>query len=49
MFGFIPSRGKRMPDVFELIKVPVKSHTNHGRNAEYFCLGAKTFTRTSRR
>ena len=24
------------PDVFELIKVPVKSHTNHGRNAEYF-------------
>lgn len=21
------------PDVFELIKVPVKSHTNHGRNA----------------
>lgn len=23
------------PDVFELIKVPVKSHTNHGRNAEY--------------
>lgn len=24
------------PDVFELIKVPVKSRTNHGRNAEYF-------------
>lgn len=24
------------PDVFELILVPVKSHTNHGRNAEYY-------------
>lgn len=23
------------PDVFELIRVPVKSRTNHGRNAEY--------------
>ncbi|MGL4429042.1 MAG: glycosyltransferase family 4 protein [Silvania sp.] len=24
------------PDVFELIRVPVKSRTNHGRNAEYY-------------
>lgn len=24
------------PDAFELIEVPVKSHTNHGRNAEYY-------------
>ncbi|EFN1899317.1 lipopolysaccharide glucosyltransferase I [Escherichia coli] len=24
------------PDAFELIRVPVKSHTNHGRNAEYY-------------
>ncbi|WP_342323047.1 glycosyltransferase family 4 protein [Kosakonia sp. BYX6] len=24
------------PDNFELIRVPVKSHTNHGRNAEYY-------------
>lgn len=24
------------PDAFELILVPVKSHTNHGRNAEYY-------------
>lgn len=24
------------PDAFELIHVPVKSHTNHGRNAEYY-------------
>ncbi|HHG0083379.1 TPA: lipopolysaccharide glucosyltransferase I [Escherichia coli] len=24
------------PEAFELIRVPVKSHTNHGRNAEYY-------------
>ncbi len=24
------------PKAFELIQVPVKSHTNHGRNAEYY-------------
>ncbi len=24
------------PKAFELIRVPVKSHTNHGRNAEYY-------------
>ncbi|EOC1854368.1 lipopolysaccharide glucosyltransferase I [Escherichia coli] len=24
------------PEAFELIHVPVKSHTNHGRNAEYY-------------
>ncbi|HFE8681285.1 glycosyltransferase family 4 protein [Citrobacter farmeri] len=24
------------PDIFELIRVPVKSRTNHGRNAEYY-------------
>lgn len=24
------------PDNFELIRVPVKSRTNHGRNAEYY-------------
>lgn len=24
------------PEQFELIRVPVKSHTNHGRNAEYY-------------
>ena len=24
------------PQAFELIKVPVKSHTNHGRNAQYY-------------
>lgn len=24
------------PELFELILVPVKSHTNHGRNAEYY-------------
>ena len=24
------------PDVFELVLVPVKSRTNHGRNAEYY-------------
>ncbi|XBY08879.1 glycosyltransferase [Escherichia coli] len=33
------------PDVFELIKVPVNSHTNHGRNAEYFAPGAKKHLR----
>ncbi|SUG30862.1 glucosyltransferase [Salmonella enterica subsp. arizonae] len=28
--------GRRVPDNFELIRVPVKSRTNHGRNAEYY-------------
>lgn len=28
--------GRECPDNFELIRVPVKSRTNHGRNAEYY-------------
>ncbi len=36
------------PDVFELIKVPVKSHTNHGRNAEYFARVQNIYVNTRR-
>ncbi|VEA30071.1 glucosyltransferase [Salmonella enterica subsp. enterica] len=36
-FVFILSHGEgECPDNFELIRVPVKSRTNHGRNAEYY-------------